>query len=67
MASFWTSGVSSWVPLMTLLMAAREWWILCDNTFTLANTLRLYFGTLVPGVSFDISSFDYWELVHYES
>lgn len=31
-ASFWTSGFSSWVPLMTLLSAARDWWILCDNT-----------------------------------
>lgn len=31
-ASFWTSGVNSWVPLMTLLSAARDWWMLCDKT-----------------------------------
>lgn len=37
-ASFWTSGVSSWVPLMTLLSAARDWWILWKK-----NILRWVF------------------------
>lgn len=45
-ASFWTSGVSSWVPLMTLLSAARDWWILWKNI------LRLVLIPLVPGLSF---------------
>lgn len=39
-ASFWTSGVNSWVPLMTLLSAASDWWILCDDTYSFsAHTL----------------------------
>lgn len=28
LASIWTSGVSSWLPLMTLLRPASDWWIL---------------------------------------
>lgn len=39
-ASFWTSGVNSWVPLMTLLSAASDWWILCGNMYSFsAHTL----------------------------
>lgn len=64
-ASFWTSGVSSWVPLMTLLSAARDWWILCDNTYSLVYILCQSFRALLPGVSSDTLPFDCCKLVHY--
>lgn len=49
-ASFWTSGVSSWVPLMTLLSAARDWWILWKKHFQISvHTVH----TLAPGLSFN--------------